>query len=129
MISIRGKEFDFSFTDIEHVKRLREAVNNTNNKAQDKFAKADEVYNKLDESDVVEAYDAYIELLKDGCMIYANIIDEVLGEGSANEILGKTTDLKLLTEVWQEFNEALEADAEKFGNSFKNIKPYGKKGK
>lgn len=126
MITLRGKEYDFSFTDRNHFRRYAEAIKKADAAAQKKFSDATRLY---EEQDVLAMMDEYCRLLEDGCRYYLDLIDDVLGNGTANDALGpKVDDIEQLVDLWFDFQEALDKDAERFGKKTM-AQPYGQKGK
>lgn len=67
--------------------------------------------------------DAYVEMLNAELRLFGNFIDEVFGDGVANQLLGSNPSLNKVTEINDALSEAMETQGRDFGIKLKKYKP------
>lgn len=120
MITILGKEFDFSFTDADNMLKWAEAQENVKEK-----------HKKLVNYQSEQNYDLkqYASLLRDCCAAIFDLFDGVLGEGASNTLFGSRCDFETCLDAYQEFQEAFMAQSKRLSEKADRYKPYGNKHK
>lgn len=67
--------------------------------------------------------DAYIAMLNGGLRLFGNFIDEVFGDGIAEQLLGSNPSLNKVTQINDALAGALEAQGKEFGVKVQKYKP------
>lgn len=67
--------------------------------------------------------DAYVEMLNAELRLFGNFIDEVFGDGAAEQLLGNNPSLNKVTEINDALGDALEAQGKEFGVKLQKYKP------
>ena len=67
--------------------------------------------------------DAYVEMLNNELRLYGNFIDEVFGDGVAEQLLGKNPSLNKVTEINEALSTAMETQGQEFGIKLQKYKP------
>ncbi|NLL92508.1 MAG: hypothetical protein GX222_08905 [Ruminococcaceae bacterium] len=68
-------------------------------------------------------FDAYIEMLNAELRIYGNFLDEVFGEGIAEQLLGNNPSLNKIAEINEALGAAMEEQGKEFGVRLEKYKP------
>lgn len=121
MITLKGKEFEFSFTNVDNLEKWDEG----RKKVEKKYKKITE--NKL-KNDI--SLSDYAKLLKDMCYAIFELFDNTLGEGASEKIFGNTVDFEVCVDVYLEFEAQMLDQYERLSNKTSRIEaPIGEKGK
>ncbi len=67
--------------------------------------------------------DAYVDMLNGQLRLFGNFIDEVFGDGTAEQLLGNNPSLNKVTEINDAMAEAMEAQGQEFGVKLQKYKP------
>ena len=67
--------------------------------------------------------DAYVEMLNAQLKIFGNFIDEVFGDGVAEQLLGNNPSLNKIAEINDAMSVAMEAQGTEFGVKLQKYKP------
>lgn len=67
--------------------------------------------------------DAYVEMLNGQLRLFGNFIDEVFGEGVAEQLLGNNPSLNKVAEINDAMSVAMEAQGTEFGVKLQKYKP------
>jgi len=107
MIIVNGIQLDFDITSPADVLRYKKAGENM---------EAESAIISLPSSspDSPDFLDAYIEMLNCELRLFGNFIDDVFGDGVAEQLLGDNPSLTKVAEI----NDALEAAFEEHGKEF-----------
>lgn len=120
MITIRGKEFNFNVMNADHIQQWEDARKTVQEK-----------YNDIAEANPQEiGLQEYANLIRRACNAIFDLFDGILGEGTANELMGKECDFEVCIDAFGEFETAVQEQADKFGKKISGkVIPFGKKGK
>lgn len=67
--------------------------------------------------------DAYVEMLNTELRLFGNFIDEVFGDGTAEQLLGNNPSLNKVAEINDALGDAMEAQGKEFGIKLQKYKP------
>ncbi|MFR9199348.1 MAG: DUF6673 family protein [Candidatus Gastranaerophilaceae bacterium] len=67
--------------------------------------------------------DAYVEMLNAQLRLFGNFIDEVFGDGVAEQLLGNNPSLNKVAEINDALSNAMEAQGTEFGVKLQKYKP------
>ena len=67
--------------------------------------------------------DAYVDMLNAQLRLFGNFIDEVFGDGIAEQLLGKNPSLNKVNEINDALGAAMEAQGKEFGVRMQKYKP------
>lgn len=67
--------------------------------------------------------DAYVDMLNTELRLFGNFIDEVFGDGVAEQLLGNNPSLSKVTEINDALGAAMEAQGQEFGVKIQKYKP------
>jgi hypothetical protein len=67
--------------------------------------------------------DAYVDMLNGELRLFGNFIDEVFGDGVAEQLLGNNPSLNKVTEINDALGAAMEAQGQEFGVKLQKYKP------
>lgn len=67
--------------------------------------------------------DAYVDMLNGQLRLFGNFIDEVFGDGIAQQLLGGNPSLNKITEINDALGDAMEAQGKDFGVKLQKYKP------
>lgn len=67
--------------------------------------------------------DAYVNILNAQLRLFGNFIDEVFGDGVAEQLLGNNPSLNKIAEINDALGEAMEAQGKDFGVKLQKYKP------
>ena len=67
--------------------------------------------------------DAYVDMLNGQLQLFGNFIDEVFGDGVAQQLLGSNPSLNKVTEINDALGSAMEAQGRDFGVKLQKYKP------
>ncbi|MEE0681384.1 MAG: DUF6673 family protein [Christensenellales bacterium] len=67
--------------------------------------------------------DAYVEMLNAQLRLFGNFIDEVYGDGVAEQLLGNNPSLNKVAEINDALSNAMEAQGTEFGVKLQKYKP------
>lgn len=67
--------------------------------------------------------DAYVEMLNGQLRLFGNFIDEVFGDGVAEQMLGNNPSLNKVAEINDALGAAMEAQGKEFGVKLQKYKP------
>ena len=67
--------------------------------------------------------DAYVDMLNGQLRLFGNFIDEVFGDGIAQQLLGSNPSLNKITEINDALGDAMEAQGKDFGVKLQKYKP------
>ena len=107
MITVNGIQLDFDITSPTDVMRYKKA-------GEDMEAEAAAISLPNVSPDSPDFLDAYIEMLNCELRLFGNFVDDVYGDGVAEQLLGNNPSLNKVAEI----NDALEAAMEEHGNEF-----------
>ena len=116
MITVNNIQLDFDITspsDILRYKRGGEAM---------EVASAALPLPTL-EADDPGFLDAYVEMLNAELRLFGNFIDDVFGDGVAEQLLGNNPSLSKVTEINDALGEAMESQGKEFGVKLQKYKP------
>ena len=67
--------------------------------------------------------DAYVDMLNSQLRLFGNFIDDVFGDGVAEQLLGNNPSLNKVTEINDALGDAMEAQGKDFGVKLQKYKP------
>ena len=67
--------------------------------------------------------DAYVEMLNGQLRLFGNFIDEVFGDGVAEQLLGNNPSLNKVAEISDALGAAMEEQGKEFGVKLQKYKP------
>ena len=116
MITINGIELDFDITSPNDVLRYK--------KAGERMEAASEAveHPAIDPADP-SFLDAYIAMLNSELHLFGNFIDEVFGDGTADQLLGGNPSLNKIAEINDAMGAAFEIQGRDFGVKLQKYKP------
>lgn len=115
-MKIRGIELEFDITSPQDILRYK--------KAGEKMEKegANVSWPELAATDP-NYLEQYVESLNIQLKLYGDFMDEVFGEGIANQLLGSNPSLTKVTEIMDEMTNEFTKQGENFGVSLKKYSP------
>ena len=116
MIIINDIELDFDITSPSDVQRYKDAGDLMEGEGE-------RISLPTLEPDDPGFLDAYIEMLNCELRIFGNFIDEVFGDGVAEQLLGNNPSLTKVAEINDAIGEALETQGKEFGVKLQKYKP------
>jgi hypothetical protein len=116
MIKIRDMEIDFDATAPQDLLKLKNAEDNLK-------AETERIKEPAADTSDPRYRDEIIEFLNGLLQAYGNFLDDFLGDGVANELLGKKPSLVKVLEVNDELSEAIETFNNDIGERFKKYQP------
>lgn len=116
MISVNNIQLDFDITSPSDVLRYKQA-------GERMEAQAENIKLPAVSPDDPKFLDAYIDMLNAELRLFGNFIDEVFGDGTAEQLLGNNPSLNKITEVNDELGAAMEAQGKEFGVKLQKYKP------
>lgn len=115
-MNILGLELDFDITSPNDVMRYKKA-------GEQMEARSANLTKPTVDADDANYLEQYIEMLNQELKIFGDFIDEVFGEGTANQLLGTNPSLMKITEVNDALVEAFEAQGKNYGAKLKKYTP------
>lgn len=116
MLIIRNVQIDFDITSPKDMLRYDEAVK--------KAAVSQKEYEPLPEQDDPEFMTKYIAYLNAELKTFGDFIDDIFGDGVANQLLGSNPSLNLVYEVNDEIGAALEEQGKTFSLHIQKLQKY-----
>lgn len=116
MLNINGLEFDFNITSPKDVLKYKRAGERM--EAAGALLAIPEVA-----TDDPAFLDSYMEMLNAELHLYADFLDEVLGENAAQQLLGDNPGLDTIFEINDTMGAAMEAQGAAFGAKVKKYTP------
>ncbi len=116
MIEINNVQLNFEITSPTDIQRYKQA-------GERMEAEAADIKLPALEPDAPGFLDAYVDMLNAELRLFGNFIDEVFGDGVANQLLGSNPSLSKVTEINDALTAALEAQGKDFGVRLQKFKP------
>lgn len=116
MITVNNIQLDFDITSPSDVLRYKQA-------GESMEAAGAGITMPTLSADDPKFLDAYVEMLNNELRLFGNFIDEVFGDGTAQQLLGSNPSLNKVTEVNDALGDALEAQGQEFGVKLQKYKP------
>lgn len=116
MITVKGIQLDFDITSPMDMMRYKDAGDRM---------MADSENTKLPEvgPDDPNFFDAYIDMLNAELRLFGNFIDDVFGDGVAEQLLGNNPSLTKVEEIYDALGDAMEEQGNNFGVKLQRYKP------
>lgn len=115
MITVRGVELDFSFTNRKHIR----AWNKARKDVQEKYADIEEFQG----TGVVDL-EKYADLLEKATYSIMDLFDGIFGDGTANQLFGpEVNDFEIVVDAYREFEEAIEVQSIAFSQKANRYAP------
>lgn len=113
MITVHGTEIDFDITAPQDLRRYHQAGK--------KMTQAAATLKKpADEDSGLEPYIAYMEAQ---CRLLTDFIDEAMGQGTCDKLLGPKTSLEKLLELSAEIGDAMAQQGKELGDKMQKYTP------
>ncbi|MDL2273451.1 hypothetical protein LJC34_02750 [Oscillospiraceae bacterium OttesenSCG-928-G22] len=116
MITVNNIQLDFDITSPTDVLRYKRAGENM------ETAGAEITLPSISPDDPA-FLDAYVDMLNSELRLFGNFIDEVFGDGTAEQLLGNNSSLNKVTQINDALGEAMEAQGKEFGVKLQKYKP------
>lgn len=116
MIKINDIELKFDITSPSDVQRYKEA-------GERMEAESAKVAIPNLPADDPKFLDAYIDRLNQELRLFGNFIDDVFGDGIANQLLGSNPSLTKVTEINDALGQAMETQGKEFGVKLQKYRP------
>ncbi len=116
MITVNNIQLDFDITSPSDILRYKQA-------GESMEAAGAGITMPTLSADDPKFLDAYVEMLNNELRLFGNFIDEVFGDGTAQQLLGSNPSLNKVTEVNDALGDALEAQGQEFGVKLQKYKP------
>ena len=113
---INGVKMDFDFTSPTDLLRYKQA-------AEVKAERAAAIPEPTVPVDDPDFLDQYIDMLNQSLKIYGGFIDEVFGDGIANQLLGDNPSLTKILETDDAIEKAMEQQGREFGKAMRKYTP------
>ena len=113
---INGVKVEFDFTSPADIARYKQA-------AEIKAEKAANIPEPTVPIDDPAFLDEYIEMLNQSLKIYGDFIDEVFGDGIANQLLGDNPSLTKILETDDAIEKAMEQQGKSLGEAMRKYTP------
>lgn len=115
-MNIKGIELNFDITSPADILRYKRAGELMEQKG------AETVWPKLDEKDP-DYLEDYVEMLNIELRLYGDFIDDVFGDGTADQLLGSNPSLTRVTEIIDEMSAAFSQQGKDIGVKLKKYSP------
>jgi hypothetical protein len=116
MIEVNGIQLDFDITSPVDVQRYKEAL-----EQMDEDGK--QISLPTLKSDDPKFLDAYTDMLNAELQLYGNFLDDLFGDGVAEQLLGNKPSLRKIAEIDDAVGSAIAAQGDAFGLSLQKYKP------
>lgn len=116
MITVNNIPLDFDITSPTDVLRYKQA-------GERMEAEATGIALPTMSPDNPDFLDAYVAMLNAELRLFGNFIDDVFGDGSAQQLLGSNPSLNKVAEINDEMGAAMEAQGKEFGVKLQKYKP------
>jgi len=116
MLTVKGIELDFDITSPGDLVRYKEA-------GERMEAEAENIAVPQVKADDPAFLDSYIDMLNSELRLFGNFIDDVFGDGIAEQLLGNNPSLNKVTEINDALGEAMEKQGNEFGVKLQKYKP------
>lgn len=116
MIEINNVQLDFDITSPTDVLRYKQA-------GERMEAEGANIALPAVAPDDPSFLDAYVEMLNAQLRLFGNFIDEVFGDGVAEQLLGNNPSLNKVAEINDALSNAMEAQGTEFGVKLQKYKP------
>lgn len=116
MITVNNVQLDFDITSPMDVLRYKKA-------GEQMEADGKELSMPTLSPDDPKFLDAYVDMLNAELRLFGNFIDEVFGDGIADQLLGNNPSLNKVAEINDALGEAMEAQGKEFGVKLQKYKP------
>lgn len=116
MLKVNDIQLDFDITSPSDVLRYKQA-------GERMEAEGAEITMPTMPPDDPGFLDAYVEMLNSQLRLFGNFIDDVFGDGVAEQLLGNNPSLTKVTEINDALGNAMEAQGKDFGVKLQKYKP------
>lgn len=116
MITVNDIQLDFDITSPSDVIRYKQAGERMETEAADIALPAVT-------TDDPKFLDAYVDMLNAELRLFGNFIDEVFGDGKAEQLLGNNPSLNKVAEINDALGAAMEAQGKEFGIKLQKYQP------
>lgn len=116
MIEINNVQLDFDITSPSDVLRYKQA-------GEHMEAEGEKIAIPNVSPDDPGFLDSYVDMLNGQLRLFGNFIDEVFGDGIAQQLLGSNPSLNKVTEINDALAGAMEAQGKDFGVKLQKYKP------
>jgi len=116
MIVVNGIELDFDITSPLDVKRYRDAGERMNEEGR-------KINLPAVAADDPAFLNAYVEMLNCELRLFGDFLDDVFGEGVAEQLLGSNPSINKVNKVLDAFGKAIEKQGNEFGITLQKYTP------